>query len=131
MKLRLGIALLAIAIPATVWLTSRSPGTIARADSEVPAAQSPQPPAEPPKAYEGVITDTRCGAKHTAALAETAADCTRICVHSGEKFALVDGDKMYTLQGESEVLKRSAGERVKVMGTLTGKTISVVSVTPQ
>jgi hypothetical protein len=32
------------------------------------------------------------------------------------------------LQGEPEVLKRAAGERVTILGTLTGKTISVTSV---
>jgi hypothetical protein len=78
--------------------------------------------------YEGVVTDTRCGAKHSAALAENAADCTRACVHAGEHFALVNGDKLYILEGEPELLKRSAGERVTIAGTLNGNTIAVNSV---
>ena len=78
--------------------------------------------------YEGVVTDTHCGAKHSAAIAETAADCTRVCVHAGDHFALVDGEKMYVLEGERDALKRAAGERVKVIGTQNGNTISVVSV---
>jgi hypothetical protein len=49
-------------------------------------------------------------------------------VHSGESFALVDGDKTYALKGEDAALKRAAGERVKILGTLTDNTISVASV---
>lgn len=79
--------------------------------------------------YEGIITDTRCGAKHSAAVGKSAGDCTRLCVHSGEQFALVDGEKMFVLQGQPEALKRAAGERVTVAGTLSGNTIAVASVT--
>jgi hypothetical protein len=57
-----------------------------------------------------------------------AADCTRLCVHSGESFALVDGDKAYKLDGQRATLKRLAGERVKIVGTLNGDTIAVASV---
>jgi hypothetical protein len=38
-------------------------------------------------------------------------------VHSGERFALIDGEKAYVLEGESARLKRLAGERVKIAGT--------------
>jgi len=81
-----------------------------------------------PQTYDGVITDTHCEAKHSAPLAESAAECTRVCVHSGERFALVDGDKLYVLEGEPVALKRAAGERVRIAGTLNGNTISVTSV---
>jgi hypothetical protein len=80
------------------------------------------------QAYEGIITDTHCGAKHSAAVGLSAGDCTRACVHSGEHFALVDGDKTYALEGDQAALKRVAGERVKILGTLTGSVISVASV---
>ena len=82
----------------------------------------------PLQTYEGIITDTRCGAKHSATVGLSAADCTRACVHSGESFALVDGDSTYHLKGDQAALKRAAGERVKVIGTLDGNTISVSSV---
>ncbi len=78
--------------------------------------------------YEGIVTDTHCGAKHSAAVGLSAADCTRACVHSGEGFALVDGEKTYRLKGDEAALKRVAGERVKLTGTLTDNTISVGSV---
>ena len=82
----------------------------------------------PAQSYEGIITDTHCGAKHSAKIGLSAGDCTRACVHAGDSFALVDGDKVFILAGESEALKRSAGERVKVVGTLNGNSISVSSV---
>jgi hypothetical protein len=95
--------------------------------SQTQASPDQASPTEP-QAYEGIITDTRCGAKHSAKIALSAADCTRVCVHSGDGFALVDGDKLYLLQGEAAALKQSAGERVKILGTLTGNTIAVSSV---
>ncbi|MGA9392862.1 MAG: hypothetical protein WBV69_20700 [Candidatus Sulfotelmatobacter sp.] len=85
--------------------------------------------AAPPQPYEGIVTDTHCGAKHSAAVGMAAADCTRLCVHSGESFALVDGDKSYKLSGQLASVKRLAGVRVTVLGTLSGNTISVVSIT--
>jgi hypothetical protein len=96
--------------------------------SSVPEASPVQPQNVQPQNYDGVITDTRCGAKHSAAIGQSAADCTRACVHGGERFALVDGDKMYALEGELARLKNSAGERVRIVGTLNGNTISVASV---
>jgi hypothetical protein len=104
----------------------------------VPSGQesaSPAPaPSTPPsdahsQSFDGIITDTHCGAKHSAAVGLSAGDCTRTCVHSGEHFALVDGDKTYALEGDEAILKKVAGERVKIVGTLTDKTIAVTSVT--
>jgi hypothetical protein len=82
------------------------------------------------ESYEGVITDTHCGAKHSAAIGMAAADCTRACVHGGEQFALVDGETVYLLEGGMEALKRVAGQRVRIVGTINGNTISVASVVP-
>jgi hypothetical protein len=96
--------------------------------SSSPEASPVQPQNVQPQNYDGVITDTRCGAKHSAAIGQSAADCTRACVHGGERFALVDGDKMYALEGEVAGLKHSAGERVRIVGRLNGNTISVASV---
>jgi hypothetical protein len=106
----------------TVGAANRGGGNIE--PSEPPSQE--RPPIN--QTYEGVITDTHCGAKHTPAIPESAADCTRACVHSGEHFALVNGDKMYVLEGENQLLNHAAGERVTVSGTLNGNTISVTSV---
>jgi uncharacterized low-complexity protein len=89
--------------------------------------------ASPPSAirlqtYEGMLTDTKCGAKHSAAIGKTAADCTLMCVRGGEQFVLVDGDTIYLVDGDPVMLKRAAGQRVRINGTLNGKKISVTSV---
>lgn len=89
------------------------------------AASSPPPPQQ---AYEGVITDAHCGAKHQPSMSKSAAECARSCVHTGSRFALVDGDKTYILSGDMERLKRAAGLRVKVVGMLSGDTIAVSSI---
>ena len=98
-----------------------------------PGQASPEPastlPSPQEQTYEGMVTDTHCGAKHEAALGRTASDCTRVCVHGGAHFALVNGDRIYILTGDLERLKRSAGQRSKVMGMLNGDTISVSSIT--
>lgn len=109
---------------ASAWQPSPQPQaqTTQTDPARVPSAQS--------QSYEGIITDTRCGAKHSAAVGMAAADCTRVCVHGGEHFALVDGDKTYALEGEPAALKQVAGQRVTIMGTLNGNTISVSSVHP-
>jgi hypothetical protein len=83
----------------------------------------------PQQTYEGVVTDTHCGAKHSAAIGKTAADCTRACVHGGAEFALVDGDIIYRLEGDQMLLKRVAGQRVRVVGTSNGDKLKVTSVT--
>jgi hypothetical protein len=102
---------------------------VGAAETEQPSLQLAQSSSDQPQAYEGIVTDSRCGAKHSTSVGMTAADCTRVCVHAGEHFALVDGDKAYVLEGNTAALKPLAGQRVKVMGTLNGTTISVASVT--
>ena len=93
-----------------------------------PSVAVKKQPTEQMQTFEGMITDTRCGAKHSAAIGLTAADCTRACVHGGEQFSLIEGDKVYVLEGDLPVLKQSAGRRAKVAGTLTGNKIAVSSV---
>jgi uncharacterized low-complexity protein len=98
------------------------------AAEETESGQPAQSSAAQPQTYEGMITDTHCGAKHSADKGRTAGDCTRVCVHGGERFSLVDGDKVYVLEGSPAALKRVAGQRVRIAGTLNGATISVASV---
>jgi hypothetical protein len=98
------------------------------AGTEAESSQPEHSSAVPPQSYEGIITDSHCGAKHSPAAGMAAADCTRACVRSGETFVLVDGDKTYTLEGEAAALKRVAGQRANIIGTLDGKTISVTTV---
>jgi len=77
----------------------------------------------------GVVSDAMCGAQHMAK-DKSAADCTRGCVKSGEKFALVVDKKVYTLQGHEAELDKYAAQKVTVKGTVSGTTVTVESVTP-
>jgi len=81
--------------------------------------------------FTGKVSDAMCGAKHTEGLAPAA--CVRACVQKGAKYALVVGDKVYTLdtsdQATLDTLNKLAWEQAKVTGTADGATISVQSVT--
>lgn len=77
----------------------------------------------------GTITDSMCGATHMAK-DKTAADCTRMCVKDGMKYALAMDKKLYTLEGHEADLAKLAGQKVTVKGSLKGEAVTVESVTP-
>jgi hypothetical protein len=77
----------------------------------------------------GVVSDAACGAKHSMTTM-SAADCTRMCVKAGQGFALVVGDKVYSLRGDSAELDKYAAQKVTVKGKLKGDTVAVDSVAP-
>ena len=83
------------------------------------------------KTFTGKVSDTMCGAKHHEGIPP--ADCVRACVQHGAKYALVVGDKVYTLdtsnQANLDELNKLAWEEAKITGTANGDTISVKSVT--
>jgi hypothetical protein len=81
------------------------------------------------QAFEGMITCSHCGARHQAALNRSASNCVRVCIHTGSSFALIDDEFIYLLDGDLMSLKRLAGQRARITGTRTGKTIKVVAVT--
>jgi hypothetical protein len=78
----------------------------------------------------GKVSDSMCGAKHQ--MAGDDASCTRACVKQGSKYALVVGDKVYTLetgdQAALDKLNGLAGASAKVTGEVKGDTITVKSV---
>ncbi|HEY1264275.1 MAG TPA: hypothetical protein VGF06_12185 [Terriglobales bacterium] len=78
----------------------------------------------------GEVGDVMCGAKHE--MAGSPAECTRDCVKQGSKFALVVGDKVYTLDTQDKTaldqLDKLAGQRASVTGAVEGTTIQVSSV---
>jgi len=88
-------------------------------------------PAVNTHSYEGMVTCSQCEARHSAKMGKSAADCTRMCIHGGAQFALVDGEKTYLLDGDLETLKKAAGRRTRVAGTVNGRTITVASVSPE
>jgi hypothetical protein len=79
------------------------------------------------QSFTGVVTDSMCGATHMAK-DKTPAECTRMCVKDGMKYALGADKKLYTLEGHEEELSKLAGQRVTVKGTLKGDTLSVQEV---
>ncbi|MFZ3341218.1 MAG: hypothetical protein WA213_10080 [Terriglobales bacterium] len=82
------------------------------------------------KTLTGEVSDAMCGAKHQ--MPGAAADCTRACVKHGSNYALVVGDKVYTLETSDQKalneLDKLAGAKAKVTGTVDGTTITVKSV---
>ena len=80
------------------------------------------------KTFTGTVSDSMCGAKHMG----EAAACTRACVNKGSKYALVVGDKVYTLdttdRAALDTLDKQAGEKASVTGTEKDNTITVSSV---
>jgi len=92
-----------------------------------PPAEANQPAAATQK-VSGMITDAKCGAKHVKNSTRSSAECAKACVRGGAKYTLVDGDKIYTLEGKEDQLDRVAGERATVEGTVDGTVIKVASV---
>jgi hypothetical protein len=69
-------------------------------------------------AFDGMITDARCGARHAKDSNKSPAECSRMCARRGDPYLLIDGEKRYTLRGNPQVIERLAGQRVKVFGKL-------------
>jgi predicted anti-sigma-YlaC factor YlaD len=79
------------------------------------------------RTLEGTISDTSCGAEHGMRNI-SAAECTLKCVEMGAKYALVSGGEVYELDGMTDELKAFAGQKVRLSGDVSGKTIRVDSV---
>ncbi len=79
------------------------------------------------RTIEGVISDTMCGKKHMLP-GKTDAQCIQECIKSGSSYALVAGDKVYTLAGKPQVIAPFAGRHVKIEGDLKGNTITFTSI---
>ena len=79
----------------------------------------------------GEVSDAMCGAKHQ--MPGNAAECTRACIKHGSKYALVVGDKVYTLETSDKAvlgkLNDLAGAKANVTGKVAGDTVNVKSVT--
>ena len=76
-----------------------------------------------PRTVVGYISDSACGLQHMAGMNEK--DCTLMCVKNGE-FVLADRDHkvVYQLdQAGQEKAREFAGQKVKITGRVSGKTI--------
>jgi hypothetical protein len=80
--------------------------------------------------FTGKVSDAMCGAKHSEGV--DPATCVRACVKKGAKYALVVGNKVYTLDTSDTAtlakLNDLAWEQAKVTGSANGDTITVKSV---
>ncbi len=83
-----------------------------------------------PQAFTGRVSDAMCGANHM--MGGAASECTRVCIRKGSKYALVVGDKVYTLDTSDKTtlgqLDKLADQQAKVTGEAVGDSISVLSV---
>jgi hypothetical protein len=81
--------------------------------------------------FTGTISDAMCGATHM--MEGDPASCLRTCVNKGSKYALVVGDKVYTLDSSTpatlDALSKLAAQKATVKGTVDGDVIAVSSVT--
>jgi hypothetical protein len=77
--------------------------------------------------FTGVVSDSMCGKQHMMK-DKSAAQCTRECVKSGSDYALVVGEKVYTLKGNKSEMDKFAGERATVTGSAKDDTITVSSI---
>ena len=80
--------------------------------------------------FNGMITDSYCGARHLRSSHQSPAECARTCVRKGASYVLVDGNRRYQLTGGDDVLDRLAGQRAAVTGTRQGNAIAVNSAAP-
>ena len=83
--------------------------------------------AQTTKSLTGTVSDAMCGKTHMMKNA-TAAQCTRECVKSGSDYALVVGDKIYTLKGDKTAIDKFVGANVIVKGKLSGSTVTMESI---
>ena len=94
-----------------------------------PASSKPAGPSITPNTLNGIVSDAMCGAHHMAK-DKSPAECTRVCVKQGTKYALVSGKKVYTLEGHEAELDKLAGMQATVKGSVSGETVAVGSVVP-
>jgi hypothetical protein len=86
--------------------------------------------ADKPQVFTGKVSDAMCGASHM--MAGEASACVHECVNKGSKYALVVGDKVYTLDATDKTalatLDKLADRQASVTGQANGDTIAVSSV---
>lgn len=73
----------------------------------------------------GVVSDTMCGAHHMMA---DDTQCVHACIKQGSKYALVVGQKVYTLNGHDGEFEKLANQRASVTGMVSGNDIEVTKV---
>lgn len=86
-----------------------------------------------PQAYgsastmDGVISDTKCGKNHKWS-GKTDAQCVQDCLKGKESYALVVGDRVYTLAGQPREIAPFACQHVQIKGTVKALMLTVISI---
>ena len=82
------------------------------------------------RTISGMLTDSKCGARHPRNSGMSVAQCTLFCIKQGASWALVDGDVVYIIKGDSPNYDKLAGERVTLTGLIDGNNVQVKSIEP-
>jgi hypothetical protein len=94
-------------------------------------AQNSKNKAAQERTLTGFISDNHCGLKHMAGMGDDNS-CTLMCVKDG-KFVLADRDhkRVYQLDKTGQEKAREfAGQRVKITGRVSGRSIRVTNIEP-
>jgi len=119
---------LAIVSATTALALTRAdePGLITVKAETSQVAAGPSAPGRE-KSLQGVVSDTSCNAKHVSK-DRTAAECARVCVRHGARYALISGETVYLLDGNLSEMDHYAGQRAEVVGLLDGDLLMVRSI---
>lgn len=110
---RFNTLIVLLTLPLIVWPSFAKPGATPGAEKAV---------------YTGVVGDSMCGTKHMQDTKD--ADCIHMCIEHGFDYALVVGDRIYTLKGDKNQIDKLSGRKVRVTGSLAGNAITVESIEP-
>jgi hypothetical protein len=94
-------------------------------------AQNANNKAAQERTLTGFISDNHCGLKHMAGMGDDKS-CTLMCVKNG-KFVLADRDhkRVYQLDKTGQEKAREfAGQKVKITGRVSGRSIRVTNIEP-
>ena len=122
-EMRISATTLTIAVIAALIAFSLTPSLAQKGNSKARSETS----------MVGYISDSMCGLKHMSGMGDEK-NCTLACVKGGSQFVLADRDhkKVYKLDKAGQDKAREfAGQKVKITGVVTGKTIRVTSIEPQ
>ena len=111
--------------PNTTVAPNEAPDSKTVTSAAVPAGQKIQ-------TFVGKVSDVNCGPRHFMLQNATDAECTRACFARRGLYALVVGDKVYSLVNQPGViLNQLAGKQARVTGSLMNPdTIEIESVGP-
>ena len=110
-------------------------GSVALAGHQAEAAQVSQSSPESGlrlsgTRFTGMITCSRCRARHMRNSRMSSEQCAHACVRAGAMYVLIDGDRSYVLVGDNEVVGKFAGQRINITGTRQGDAILVDRASP-